>query len=177
MNDFFDRYKKKKTLSHLGIFWLAFVLAAWVHVTLFSGNSGEYITASIMDVVGQEEEIIRADIYWEFDDNTLIIKNSQAMSDIESINFTLAYNPELWTLNTEELWGLEIEVLTEENEAGLIYVQLHLQEAQNLPAESRIARLPYTQRADGKQSFNIIQASFTDASGEIFLLTSSWTQY
>lgn len=177
MNDFFDRYKKKKTLSHLGIFWLAFVLAAWVHMTLFSGNSGEYITASIVDVVSQEQEIIKADIYWEFEDTTLVIKNSQSMADIESISFTLAYNPELWTLGSEQLWGLEVEVITQENEAGLIYVQLALQEAQNLPAESRIARLPYTQTADGKQSFNIIQASFTDVSGEIFLLTSSWTQY
>jgi len=176
MNDFFDRYKKKKTLHHLGIFWLAFVLAAWVHMTLFSGNSGEYITASIIDVVGQEQEVQKADVYSEFTDGTLIIRNSQDMVWLESVSFTIAYNPELWTLDTDQLGGLEVEVLAEENEPWLLYVQLSLPEAQDLIADSLIARLPYTLENEGRQAFNIIQASFTDSDGEIYLLSSSWTQ-
>lgn len=177
MNDFFDRYKKKKTLHHLGIFWLAFVLAAGVQTALFSGNSGEYITASIIDVVSQEEEVIKADIYWELEDTMLLIKNGQTLSEIESMSFTLAYNPELWTLETKQLTENGIEVLAEENEAGLIYVQLMFQEAQNIPSGTQLARFAYAKKADGRQAFNIIQASFTDIGGEIFLLTSSWTEY
>lgn len=176
MNDFFDRYKKKKTLHHLGIFWLAFVLAAWVHMTLFSGNSGEYITASIIDVVGQEQEVQKSDVYSEFTDGTLIIRNSQDMVWLESVSFTIAYNPEIWTLDTDQLGGLEVEVLAEENEPWLLYVQLSLPEAQDLIANSLIARIPYTLEAEWRQFFNIIQASFTDSDGEIYLLSSSWTQ-
>ncbi|MCH8518710.1 hypothetical protein LAT59_03030 [Candidatus Gracilibacteria bacterium] len=174
MNDFFERYKKKRILNHLAVFGLAFTFALGVHMTLFSGNTGQYITASVLDIGQQEQEVQKADIYAELKDGILIIRNSQDITSLEDISFTIAYNPELGILSTEELGGLEVEAQTQENEAGLIFIQLMLlDEAQDLPAGSRIARLPYQDKAEGRQFFNIIQASFTDSNGEIFLLTSS----
>ena len=176
MEDFFVRYKKKKILSHLSIFGLAFMLALWVHMTILSGDRWQNFTASILDVTSEaQEQSQKADIYAELVDNVLIIRNSQAIDNLDDISFTIAYNPELGNLSTDELWGLEVEVQAHENDPGLIFIQLMLLETQDLPADSIVARLPYETLEEWRQVFNLIQASFTDSDGEIYFLSSSWT--
>lgn len=174
MEDFFKRYKKNKNLNHLSIFGLAFMLALWVQFTFFSWERWQNLTADILGTTQTEQIDAKADIYAELKDDILIVKNSQAINDLEDISFTIAYNPELGDLSTSELWGLEVEVQAHENEPGLIFIQLMLLETQNLPENSTIARLPYEVSRDERQFFNIIQASFTDSDGEIYFLTSSW---
>ena len=177
MNDFFDRYKKYKILHHIWLLSVAFMIALWVHFMIISWDIWKNITASVFDISQEENIKHRADIYAEIEDNVLFIRNWQNIDNLNTINFTIAYNPELWVLDTSQIWWLEVETQIHENEPWLIYVQLILQdEYQNLPAESRIARLPYTQIESWRQFFNIIQASFIDGNEEIYLLTSSWIE-
>ena len=176
MEDFFKRYKKKRLINHLSVFGLAFMLALWVHVTILSGDRWQNFTASLLDVTREQEtQVQQADLYAEIHDNVLIIKNGQAIDNLDDISFTIAYNPELGSLSTDELWGPEVEVQAHENEPWLMFIQLMLLETQDLPANSRVVRLPYLPLEDGRQFFNIIQASFTDSDGEIYFLSSSWT--
>ena len=176
MEDFFVRYKKKKILSHLSIFGLAFMLALWVHMTILSGDKWQNFTASLVDLAWEQEvQNVRADLYAEIVDDVVIVRNGQAIDNLDTLNFTLVYNPELGNLSTDELWGLEVEVQALENEPWLIFVQLFLYEAQNLPTDSIVARFPYLSLNEGRQAFNIIQASFIDSDGELYFLSSSWT--
>lgn len=175
MEDFFERYKKKRILTHLWVFWLAFMLALWVHITLLWGNTGQYITASILDATAPQEAPKLADIYTEISENNLSIFNSQALNNLTSISFTIAYNPELGKLSTEKLAWLDADLQVIDQQPWLLYIQLTTDESINLATESTLIKLSYEALSEGRQFFNIVQASFTDTSGELFLLTSSWT--
>jgi len=115
-----------------------------VHLTLLSGDTGQKISASILDATSTaQDQVQKADIYAELTDDVLIVRNSQEIHNLDTISFTIAYNPELGTLKSEQIGGPDIEAQALENEPGLIFIQLMSLNEQDLPAESIITRLPY----------------------------------
>lgn len=66
-----------------------------------------------------------------------------------------------------------MDLQIENNTPGVYFINIFLDTDQSLVAGTEILTFPYTQLNDEAQYFNLIEANFTDSSGEKYLLSTT----
>lgn len=148
-------------------------------MSVLSPQNTQFLRANILGLPENlpEEIISEGDIKAHMENDILTISTSQFMQWVESISLSIVSNPELWTLITQDLSLPDTDIIVQWDESGILSLNLIFSEAKDREKNTSLITLPYKKLWEGEQFFNIVQASFTDTSGEIYLLSSSGTKY
>lgn len=174
MDDFFKRHKKRKMMEHSIIALSAFVFALWIHALLMTNNIQTWLQASLLwtDMQSTQKE---ADLSLAYENSSIKLFTQKNIDDLSSLSFSILMNPESWSLDLENIQSPYMDLQIENNTPGVYFINIFLDTDQSLVAGTEILTFPYTQLNDEAQYFNLIEANFTDSSGEKYLLSTTWT--
>lgn len=173
MKDFLQKYQKQNTISNLGIIITSLVLAIWINIFLVDGtNIWNKLKTSVLD---SNQSEIKADLYIEKKDDKILIKNSKDILEAKNLSFSITYNPNLLEIKEviSDLW--ENMLLWEKNtwfETYLISIPWN-----DIWKNSNIAEVIISKKYDESTQLNMINANFSDNSGEKYNLSTSWLTF
>lgn len=172
MKDLFQNYHRHKVLSNLWILSLSAILAISINSFVLSGETWDMLKANIL------ESSIEHDVDLDFlattnDENKIIFQNTQEMTNVTEMSFSLAYDNESLTIwwDISEIDGATVTKI--ENQAWFITYILNFTEPQNIEANTAIATLDSQKLSETTTHINIINVNFTDSSGEVFMLSTT----
>lgn len=174
MKDLFQNYHKHKMLSHLSIVGVSLVLALSINMFLFQSQPGSMLKANILEWTTPENSAQNSvDIVLKTEKNNIVLSSQNPMSEVVSINYSLAYNLSGITLQeiTSSLEWVSIDEI--ENEAGYRNIVFLFDAPTNIWWNSELARLTFQKLSPEKTEYlNPVEINFTDSEGNTYLLSS-----
>lgn len=173
MKDFLQKYQKQNNMSNLAIIVTSLILAIWINIFLIDWTEiWSKLKTSVLDSSQNE---IKSDLYIEKIDNKILIKNSKDILEAKNLSFSITYNPNLVEIKEviSDLW--ENMLLWEKNtwfETYLISIPWN-----DIWKNSNIAEVIISKKYDESTQLNMINANFSDNSGEKYNLSTSWLTF
>jgi hypothetical protein len=169
MKDILKKYKKHKTFTNIGIVVTSLVLAIWFNLFLIDGsNLGNSMKASVLETKIKNN---RADIYWEYSENTIKVFSSKNMNNVKNLSLSFTYNPVNVEIISKTSDSAEIIELSNEN--GINTIVLNYNQEKNILKNDTILSIYSKKTENISEQLNIFNANFTDTTSENFLLSTS----
>lgn len=157
MKDIFKRYKHNRIKKHAGIITLSAIFALWINSLLFSPIGGNALTANILSNSESTQTLTNTKLIVE--SGELMLLSQSTMQDVESISFTIAYDPSSIEFTHQESYSII------ENVPGLRLYTIQMQGQDIMPWDV-IALMPL--ESDSTGIINIVQTQFTDTLWESY---------
>lgn len=169
MKDILKKYKKHKKFTNFGIVVTSLVLAVWFNLFVIDGSDfGNSMRASVLET---KVENNRADIYWEYSDDTIKIFSSKNMNNVKNVSLSFTYNPNNVEIVSKDSDSAEIIELSNEN--GINTIVLNYAQEKNILKNDNILSIQTKKTEKTSEQLNIFNANFTDTTSEKFLLSTS----
>jgi len=175
MKDLFKKYHRHKTLSNLGVLSLSAILAVSVNMFLLGGPTGESLKANIIESTTHTN--VKSDFVASAGIESISFQNTQLLQSVESISFSLAYNPELIDFTDMQSPFADMQITPIENEDGFSTYILSLETPVDIYPLSSLLDIQYKKIEDATIHLNIINVNFSDSSGDTYSLTTSWIMF
>jgi len=96
------------------------------------------------------------------------------MKSVEELSLSLVYNPENTTIGEIFSTTLPSQITNISNEDGLNTLLIKLDTTSDIKAGQEILILEVNKAEIRTENLNVINANFTDSSGEKYILSTSW---
>jgi len=171
MKDLFKSYHKQKVLSHLGILGISCVLAVSINMFVLSGTNWDLLKASITEI--QNENSISEDINFIHSNNSVIVKNTKQIDNIEQLSFSVAYNHDLLVLQDSQSNIDWVSISSISETPWFSNYILTFTQPISLEADSQIIELGYQRNSNEPIYLNPININFMDSDGMNYSLSAS----
>ncbi len=174
MKDIFKKYKKANIIKNTWIVVASLVIALSINFFVFDSNLWNKIKA---DVLWVQNETWKSDIYLELNNNLINLKTDKNIKSLKSLTISIVYNPEnvkIEDVNSDISW-VSIKDISEED--WLDMIMLSLKNPTDINQNSNILSIKTSKKEEKTEWINIINANFTDESGEIYELSTSWIKF
>lgn len=169
MTDILNKYNKQKKFSNISIVVTSLVFAIWVNVFLFDDtNLVKNLKAS---AIQSNEFSQSSDLYLEQEAVYFSLFSSKNMTNVKNVTFSVVYNPE--NINILKTNGLQLI----SRSAGISTYILQFDEPKNIIKGEKIALLEINKNKNKTENVNIVEANFTDNSGNTYTLSTSWVTF
>lgn len=98
------------------------------------------------------------------------------MNDVTELSISLAYDPDTIKLDSIQS-NLTDSIVEINNEAGFKTLVMSFETPKDIFSETELLSLTWSKETDSTSYINMIQTNFTDSTGELYLLSSSWVIY
>ncbi|MDD3646561.1 MAG: hypothetical protein PHH06_04080 [Candidatus Gracilibacteria bacterium] len=170
MKDIIEKYHKHKMFSNVGIIAASLVLALSINFLILEPNNiAQNLKTSVLEAGTQEN---KADIYLENKAGNLILLTSKSIDNLTNLTLSFAYNPENVGIK-DIVSGLKSNAQIVSNTPGISTVIIDFSEAISFESDEELLKVVFTKNENKSEQLNIINANFTDNTGEIFMLTTS----
>lgn len=172
MQDIIKKYKKHRQITNLGIVLTSLVVAIGVNFLLIDWTvTGQNLKASILNANNVE---INSDVYFDIENNNIVLKTSKIISDIKNLSLSITYNPE-----NVELLGLNSNNNISEisNEEWIRSIIINFDWNSDISPNQNILEIKTNKKTQKSENLNIINANFTDNTWENYLLSTSWITF
>jgi len=168
MQDIIKKYKKHKQITNLGIVLTSLVMAFWVNFLLIDWTiTGQNLKASILNANNVE---INSDVYFDLEDNKIVLKTSKLISNVKDLSLSVTYNPE----NVEIINFDSSNNLSEiSNEEWIKSIIINFWELVSINPNENILEINTSKKINKSENINIINANFTDNAWDNYMLSSS----
>lgn len=157
----------------------AFLSALIVNIALFSSNSWKMFLWDVLQSRSFSHHY--ADLFLEWTRNNegtkIVLKNSKPLYQVQSISFSVLYNPELWELKQEKLFIPSGNIETISKGSGVHVYTLYFSHPQDIFPHRPFFEMLFERKKEGILQVNLIHAQFTDSKGNSFHMTTSWIQF
>jgi len=172
MQDIIKKYRKHKKITNLGIVLTSLVIAFWVNFLLIDWTvTGQNLKASILNANNVE---INSDVYFDLEDDKIILKTSKIINNIKNLSFSITYNPE----NVEIIDIVSSNNLSEiSNEEWIKSIIINFEAEKNINPNESILEINTNKKVQKSENINIINSNFTDNTWENYMLSSSWITF
>lgn len=172
MKDFLAKYKNRKIIWNIYIALASLGMAFIINILFIDWTNFEKnLRTSILDSWVVTEA--KADIFLWIDWEKVILKNSKEMQNVENISFSIVYdnsNLEISEIKSS-LW--EVKILWEK--WSWIETVLINPNGKNIEKNKNLVELIFSKKEpESSTQINLFNSNFTDSSGTIFSLTTSW---
>ena len=167
--DFFEKYRLYKLKNNLSIIWLSLIFAIFINFFVLNNFDTQNLKTSIIQAEKQEN---KSDLFFQKQNNNLILKNAYQINNLRNLNFSIVYNPENIEI-TEIIPKLNSEIQIISNTPGIITVFIDYKDNFTIPANDKIATIKYNKKKQTTENLNIINANFTDNTDNTYSLTTS----
>ena len=172
MKDFLAKYKNRKIIWNIYIALASLGMAFIINILFIDWTNFEKnLRTSILDSWVVTEA--KADIFLWIDWEKVILKNSKEMQNVENISFSIVYdnsNLEISEIKSD-LW--EVKILWE-NWSWIETILIN-HNGKNIEKNKNLVELIFSKKEpESSTQINLFNSNFTDSSGTIFSLTTSW---
>ena len=168
--DILKKYKRHKKISNLSIVAISLVVAIWINFFVLNNtNISNNLKTSLLE---SEVTNNQSDIYFEVSGNDLVLKTNKAISNIENLSFTIAFNPENIEIK-EILPKLNAQTTNISNTPWLSTILIEYSEKNNIKSWEKILTIKTNKTENKTENLNIINANFTDSDSNTYELSSS----
>ena len=173
MQDFIKKYRKNKLIWNIWIIVTSLIVALWVNFFIIDWTDVWHsLKASIFNVNWIE---INSDIYFDIEDNNIILKTSKIINDVKNLSFSIIYNPE--NVEIEKLNFANSNVTELENEKWIKSIIITFDNSKDIKPDETILKVKTTKKEDKSENLNIINANFTDILNNTYIITTSWITF
>lgn len=173
MQDILKKYRKHKYISNVWMVVTSLILAFWINLFLINSTQiGQNLKANVLWVNNTE---LKSNLYLTTDGEQIKLIAWQQMNWVVSLSFSLAYNPN--NLIFENINSEISEITNIENEAWFNSIILNFSESKNIAIWDEILNISVKKWIIKTENINIINANFTDNTGERYLLNTSGITY
>lgn len=169
MKDILKKYKKHKNITNIGIVIASLILAIWFNLFVIDGS--DFGTSMRANILEAKSENNRADVYWEYWEDTINIYSSKNMNNVKNISLSLSYNPNNVEIVSQSSESGQILKLNSEN--GIHTILLNYSPEKNIIKNNVIFSIQTNKSEEISEQINIFNANFTDTTGETYLLSTS----
>lgn len=170
MQDIIKKYKKHKISSHLGIIVISFIVAFWVNFLLIDWTEiWQNIKASVLNIDNISGP--KSDIFFEKENDIVLLKNSKSMKNVKSISFSMIFNPE--NLSITNLLSKNNQITNIGDENWIKSIIINLDESRNINENENILEFNIEKKDNKTEHLNIVNANFTDDSWEVYMFSTS----
>jgi len=173
MQDILKKYKKKKIFTNINIILASLVLAIWVNMFLVDWtNLWQSLKASVLNAEIQNN---KSDLSIEKINNNIYIVANKNISNIDSLSFSLSYNPENITIISIEskYW----DILNLSNNPGINSIILTWKDSININKWDKLAIIKLNKKENNTENINILNANFKDKASNHYKLSTSWITF
>lgn len=171
MKDIFSEYKKSKIKLHAGLLGIATLFAIGINLLLHT-SSNNFLSANMLawnEIPENSTE--NSDIIFRENNNILEVSSQKNMINVQSLSFSLAYNPDLLSFDIQNLQSnFIVQVL--ENDPGYTTFLLQSSTGENIESGEKILEIPFSRNGNEVVFINPIEINFSNTSWEISLLRS-----
>lgn len=172
MKDFLAKYKNRQIIWNIYIALASLGMAFIINILFIDWTNFEKnLRTSILDSGITTEA--KADIYLWVNWEKIILQNSKEMQKVENISFSVVYdnsNLEISEIKSD-LW--EIKILWEKW-SGIETILIDIN-GKNIEKNKNLIELNFTKKdPEYTTQINLFNSNFTDSSGTIYSLTTSW---
>jgi len=173
MQDILKKYRKNKILSNLNIILASLVLAIWINFILIDWtNIWQNLKTSILnsEIQNNKSDLSIENLNWK-----LYIVSNKNISDLESLSFSLAYNPQNISINNikSELWNITIL----SNTPWISSIILTTDKSVNINISDKLWIINLSKKELKNENINILNANFKDNNSEHYNLSTSWITF
>ncbi|USN58949.1 MAG: hypothetical protein H6767_02435 [Candidatus Peribacteria bacterium] len=169
MKDIVKRYQHLQFLGNIGIIVTSLILAIGINFYVLDSGFGQNLKTNILEETNIQTP---ADITVEQGENTLSIKNSQAMKQATNFSIGISYNPE--NVRFIDISTTTSATITKiENTPGLMTILLSNIGQTDIASSSSLLSLQFEKQVAQSENLNLINANFSDASGASYELSTS----
>lgn len=173
MQDILKKYRKNKLLSNINIIIASLVLAIWVNFILIDWtNVWQNLKASVLN-----SKVVhnKSDISIEKINGEMYILANKKISNLESLSFSLIYNPDIIKINNIKSKYWNITNLT--NTPWISSIILTSEKPVNVNTWDKLAIIKITKKDNKSENINIINANFKDSNSKYYSLSTSWITF
>ncbi len=173
MQDFIKKYKKSKLIWNIWIVVTSLIVALWVNFFIIDWTDvWQSLKASIFNVNGIE---INSDIYFDIEDNNIVLKTNKIINDVKDLSLSIIYNPK--NVEIEKLDFSKSNITELENEKWIKSIIITFENPKNITPDEIILKIKTIKKEDKSENLNIINANFTDTLNNNYILTTSWITF
>lgn len=179
----FKQFKKQKFFQQVSFVFAALVVGFWVNSFVLGWDIWNSLKTNVLEAWRQATWSIeeKANLYLEkvewLDNNTMQLKAWQQMDNIDTLSFSIIYNPEvvqLLDIFSNINW---MELSRIENEQGIATILLTFSEAATIQKWKDVINFYLSKNEEITQHINIINSNFTDSTDTNYELTTSWLAF
>lgn len=179
----FKQFKKQKFFQQVSFVFAALVVGFWVNSFVLGWDIWNSLKTNVLEAWRQATWSVeeKANLYLEkvewLDNNTMQLKAWQQMDNIDTLSFSIIYNPEvvqLLDIFSNINW---MELSRIENEQGIATILLTFSEAATIQKWKDIINFYLSKNEEITQHINIINSNFTDSTDTNYELTTSWLAF
>jgi len=173
MQDILKKYKKKKFHSNITIILTSLVLAIWINFLLVDGtNLWQNLKASVLN---SEIQNNKSDLSIENINNNLYLIANKNINQIETLSFSLSYNPQNIEINSidSEYW----DIVNLSNTPGINSIILTSDNLINIKKWDKLTLIKVSKIKNVAENLNIINANFKDNWLDRYELSTSWITF
>jgi len=170
MQDILKKYRKNKITTNINIVLASLVLAIWINFLVLDWtNIWQNLKTSILnsEVQNKKSDLSLENLNWK----VYIISNKN-ISNLESLSFSLAYNPSNISINNikSEFW--DITILN--NTPWISSVILTTDKPLNISNTDKLWLIEISKKDMKYENINVINANFKDSNSGHYNLSTSW---
>ncbi|MGB2111482.1 MAG: hypothetical protein ACPHY8_06845 [Patescibacteria group bacterium] len=165
MTDILKKYNKQKKFSNISIVATSLVFAVGINIFLFDDTN--LVKNLKVNAIESEIQMNKSDLYLEQEAVYFSIFSSKNMTNVKNVTFSIVYNPE--NINILKANGLQ-HVSTNN---GVSTFLLQFDEPKNIIKDEKVALLEINKNKNKTEHINIVEANFTDTSGNSYELSTS----
>ena len=160
-------------LGNLNIILASLVLAIWINFILIDWtNIWQNLKTSILnsEIQNNKSDLSIENLNWK-----LYIVSNKNISDLESLSFSLAYNPQNISINNikSELWNITIL----SNTPWISSIILTTDKSVNINISDKLWIINLSKKELKNENINILNANFKDNNSEHYNLSTSWITF
>ena len=174
MKDIMKKYKKHKIISNLWVLVISLFLALAINFFVIDWTE---IWQNLKTSVLNNKVNKKSDIFLENSWDEIVVKNFKNMNFLDSISFSLVYNPEnitIWNLRSWKNW---LELTKIRNTPGFYTIILISKFPLDINSWEVLISFEIKKKNNKTESINLINANFSDSNSESYELTTSWITF
>jgi len=158
-------------MSNIWIVAASLVIALSINFFMLDGWVGNYVKTSVLEA---GESINTSNVYLKNSEGSIKVVSNKNMKSVEELSLSLVYNPENTTIGEIFSTTLPSQITNISNEDGLNTLLIKLDTTSDIKAGQEILILEVNKAEIRTENLNVINANFTDSSGEKYILSTSW---
>lgn len=172
MKDIIAKYKKHTFFQNSAIIVTSLAIALGINMYVLDGNIGKYLKSSVVDIHGVEQT---ADIYGRVseDRSRIILWVQRPTYATKSLSLSLVYDTENVSIDSMASVSPGTTLSSISNEPGITTLLLEFSSPTDISGETDLVELTVSKDPSITGNLNIINANFTDQSGETYLFSTS----
>lgn len=169
MTDILKKYNKQKKFSNISIVAMSLVFAIGINIFLFDDSN--LVKNLKANAIESDIQLNKSDLYIEQEAVYFSVFSSKNMTNVKNVSFSVVYNPE--NINILKTNGLQ-HISTND---GISTYILQFDEPKNIIKGEKVALLEINKNKNKTEHVNIVEANFTDNSGNSYQLSTSWVTF